>query len=102
MNVNLKFTNNGKTAIGHFTNDELLEIFKRYANTLTKKYDISVSVPHELNPSISEAGALKVSVTNVNCDMDAFFKELGKDIKVPLKKRLGGKLDTVFTAEKME
>jgi hypothetical protein len=34
--------------------------------------------------------------------MDAFFKELSRDIKVPLVKRLGTKLDNVFKTEVVE
>ncbi|MNF14135.1 hypothetical protein D3C80_2162300 [compost metagenome] len=51
-----------------------------------------------MNQDIKAEGTLKVSLTNVNCDIHTFFKELGRDIKVPLKKRLdeSGKLDNVF------
>jgi hypothetical protein len=99
MKANLKFTIKGKIAIENFTNDELIEIFTRYINTLTKKYAIDVFVPIEMNHNIVEEGVLKVSVENVNCDLDTFFKELGRDIKIPLKKRLEGKLDNVFKTE---
>ncbi|WP_409346707.1 hypothetical protein [Paenibacillus sp. MBLB4367] len=102
MKMNLKFTNNGKLAIQLFTNEELLEIFNRYMNTLTKKYDIEVTIPVDWNQSIAEDGSLKVVLANVKCEVEVFFKELGRDIKVPLKKRQGGKLDTVFKLEKME
>jgi hypothetical protein len=97
--VSLNFTVKGKIAIENFTNDELVEIFTRYINTLTKKYAIDVSVPPEDNQDIIARGAIKVLLKNVNCDVDVFFKELGRDIKIPLKKRLDGKLDNVFKTE---
>lgn len=99
MRLNLNFTNQGKAAIENFNNDELIEIFTRYSNTLTKKYEIDVSVPTEMNTNIAGEGSLKVLLENINCDIDTFFKELGRDVKVPLKKRLDGKLDNVFKTE---
>jgi hypothetical protein len=104
MNVRLKlnFTNQGKTAIENFNNDELIEIFTRYSKTLTKKYEVDVSVPTGVNQNIVEEGSLKVLLENVNCDVDIFFKELGRDVKIPLKKRLDGKLDNVFKTEVMK
>ncbi|AEI39384.1 hypothetical protein [Paenibacillus mucilaginosus] len=99
MNIHLNFTNKGQAAIANFNNDELLEIFRRYMNTLTKKYAVDVKVPSETNQSIVEDGVLKVELSNIDCNVDAFFRELGTDIKVPLKKRIGeGKLDNVFKA----
>jgi hypothetical protein len=73
-------------AISNFNNDELIEIFTRYIKTLSKHYSIDVFVSAEENDNI-------IGVASV-----AFFKELGRDIKVPLKKRLGvgAKLDTVY------
>ncbi|MFB5267167.1 hypothetical protein ACE41H_10275 [Paenibacillus enshidis] len=102
MRVKLKFTNKGKTAVEKFSNDELLEIFSRYSNTLTKKYDIEVVVPEEANPSIIGDGSIELRLERVNCDVDTFLKELGRDIKVPLVKRLGTKLDNVFKTEVIE
>lgn len=102
MRVNLKFTSKGKAAIENFSNEELLEIFARYIKTLTKKYDIEVDVPLEVNQSIVADGIIIAMAQNVKCDAEAFFKELGRDIKVPLKKRLGGKLENVFKIEFIE
>jgi hypothetical protein len=99
VRVKLKFTTKGQQAVENFNNDELMEIFKRYMNTLTKKYSVDVSVPKEDNQDIISESSLKVDLTNVNCDVDTFFKELGRDIKIPLKKRLDGKLDNVFKTE---
>ncbi|AIQ53804.1 MULTISPECIES: hypothetical protein [Paenibacillus] len=102
MRINVKFTPKGKAAVENFNNEELLEIFARYLKTLTKKYDIEVDVPEEVNRNIVEDGTVIVMAQNVNCDVDTFFKELSRDIKVPLKKRLGGKLDNVFKTEVIE
>ncbi|WP_028544446.1 hypothetical protein [Paenibacillus taiwanensis] len=102
MQINLIFTNKGKVAIENFNNEELIEIFTRYSNTLTKKYDIEIIVPVEANANITEEGVLTVVAQQVNCDVETFFKELGRDIKVPLKKRLGTKLDTVFKIKIVE
>jgi hypothetical protein len=101
VRIKLNFTNKGQLAIENFNNDELIEIFARYSNTLTKKYSVDVSVPAEENQNITADGTLKVVLDNVNCDVEVFFKELGRDIKVPLKKRLkqDGKLDNVFKTE---
>lgn len=101
MRVNLNFTNKGQIAINNFNNCELIEIFTRYINTLTKHYAVDITVPIDVNQNISEEGILKVLLKNVNCDVNTFFKELGRDIKVPLKKRLdgNGKLDNVFKIE---
>jgi len=101
VQVNLIFTTKGKVAIGNFTNDELMEIFRRYTNTLLKKYTLEVSIPNELNLDIIGDGNLTVILDNVKCDVDLFFRELGRDIKIPLKKRLDGKLDNVFKVEKV-
>lgn len=92
----MNFTNQGQTAIEKFNNDELLEIFTRYSKTLTKKYSVDVTVPEDINQDIIVDRVLKISLENVECDAITFLKELGRDIKVPLKKRLGGKLDNVF------
>lgn len=102
MRVKLKFTNKGKTAIEKFSNDELIEIFSRYSNTLTKKYDIEVVVLEEANPHIVDNGSIELRLERVNCDVEIFLKELGRDIKVPLVKRLGTKLDNVFKMEVIE
>ncbi|CAH1194583.1 MULTISPECIES: hypothetical protein [Paenibacillus] len=102
MRINMKFTTKGKAAIENFNNEELLEIFARYIKTLTKKYDIEVDVPLEVNQNIVGDGTVIAMAQNVKCDVDTFFKELGRDIKVPLKKRLGGKLDNVFKTEFIE
>jgi hypothetical protein len=99
VRVNLNFTIKGKIAIENFTNEELLEIFTRYTNTLTKKYAVDIDVPVDINQSIVGEGSLKVVLANVKCDVDTFFKELGRDIKIPLKKRVEGKLDNVFKIE---
>jgi hypothetical protein len=99
VRVNLKFTNKGQVAIENFNNDELIEIFTRYINTLMKKYAVDITVPTEVNQNIAVDGNIKVSLENVKCDVDTFFKELGRDIKIPLKKRIEGKLDTVFKIE---
>ncbi|CAG7648526.1 hypothetical protein ACFQI7_12525 [Paenibacillus allorhizosphaerae] len=98
MRVNLKFTTKGQSAIENFNNDELIEIFTRYLNTLVKHYAVNVSVPVDMNQDIRAEGILKVLLENVNCDINIFFRELERDIKVPLKKRLdkAGKLDNVF------
>ncbi|CAM3983118.1 hypothetical protein L1N85_05060 [Paenibacillus alkaliterrae] len=104
MRINLNFTNKGQAAIAKFNNEELLEIFARYSNTLMKKYSIEVTVPEEGNEAIIDRGVLSVLVDKVECDVDTFFKELGRDVKVPLKKRLSpeDKLDNVFKAESLE
>jgi hypothetical protein len=102
MRINLNFTAKGKVAIGNFTNEELVEIFGRYSNTLTKKYSVDVIIPAETNQNIITDGALRVKLDNVKCDVDIFFRELGRDIKVPLKKRLDGNLDNVFKIERVE
>ncbi|AZK47311.1 hypothetical protein [Paenibacillus lentus] len=104
MKVKLIFTNKGQIAIDNFDNGELIEIFSRYMKTLTKQFDVEASVPIEANQNITDEGAIRVSLTNVNCDVNIFFKELGKDIKVPLRKRLDkdGKLDNVFKIEVIE
>ncbi|MEW9701663.1 hypothetical protein [Paenibacillus sp. SI8] len=99
MRVKLNFTNKGKVVIENFNNEELLEIFSRYINTLTKKYAVDVVVPAEDNQTIVEEGTVKVELSNVNCDVETFFKELGRDIKVPLKKRTDGKLENIFKLE---
>lgn len=96
MEAVLSFTAKGKVAIENFTNAELIEIFTRYSNTLTKKYAIDIAVPADVNQSIISDGLLKMKLDNVHCDVDVFFRELGRDIKVPLKKRSGGTLDNVF------
>ncbi|TCZ76530.1 hypothetical protein E0485_13075 [Paenibacillus albiflavus] len=96
MRINLNFTNKGRVAIGNYTNDELLEIFTRYIKTLSKHYAIDVFIPAEDNTKIVEEGILKVTAENVQCDPIAFFKELGRDVKVPFKKRHPEKLDAVF------
>ncbi|WNR42121.1 hypothetical protein [Paenibacillus roseipurpureus] len=96
MNVHLNFTNKGKVVIENFNNEELIEIFSRYINTLTKKYAVDITVPAEANQNIVQDGSFKVVLSNVQCDVDTFFKELGRDIKVPLKKRADGKLENVF------
>lgn len=102
MKVNLNFTNKGKIAIENFDNEELLEIFARYIRTLMKKYDIQVSVPVEDNRNIAEDGCITLIAENVKCEISTFFNELGRDIKVPLKKRLGAKVDNVFKTEVLE
>ncbi|MFC5650733.1 hypothetical protein ACFPYJ_16785 [Paenibacillus solisilvae] len=100
MKINLNFTTKGKIAIQNFTNEELVEIFNRYSNTLTKKYMVDITIPGEMNENIIVDGKVKVVIANVNCDIDIFFRELGRDLKVPLKKRLTGiTLDHVFKAE---
>lgn len=97
LEINLNFTPKGKAAIENFSNEELIEIFTRYSNTLTKKYSVDVAVPADVNQGIVADGTLKVILSNVKCDVDLFFRELGRDIKVPLKKRLAaGTLDNVF------
>lgn len=96
MRVNLNFTNKGRVAIGNFNNDELIEIFTRYIKTLSKHYAIDVFVPAEDNQNIISDGVITLRVENAQCDVETFFKELGRDIKVPLKKRLGDKVDTVY------
>lgn len=101
MQMKLIFTTKGKVAIENFSNDELVEIFNRYSNTLSKKYVIDVSIPVELNQNIVGDGHLKVVLDNIECDVDLYFRELGRDIKVPLKKRSDGKLDHVFKVEKV-
>jgi hypothetical protein len=102
VKVNLKFSTKGQTAIKNFENDEIIEIFGRYSNTLTKKYMVSISVPTDVNQNIVENGAITILLDNVECDVDTFFRELGRDIKVPLKKRFEGKLDTIFKTEIIE
>lgn len=102
MNVHLNFTNKGKLVIENFNNEELIEIFSRYINTLTKKYAVDVKVLAEANQNIVEDGSFKVILSNVQCDVETFFKELGRDIKVPLKKRSDGKLENVFKIQVLE
>ncbi len=102
VNVQLNFTNKGKLVIENFNNEELLEIFSRYINTLTKKYAVDVKVLAEANQNIVEDGSFKVILSNVQCDVETFFKELGRDIKVPLKKRSDGKLENVFKIQVIE
>lgn len=103
MKINLNFTTKGQLAIDNFNNGELIEIFTRYMRTLTKHYAVDITVPADENQNINEDGSLKLYLENVNCDVNTFFKELGRDIKVPLKKRLDGakKLDNVFKMEIM-
>lgn len=79
-----------------------MEIFNRYSNTLTKKYIVEISIPDEGNQNIVQDGTLKVVLDNVKCDIDIFFRELGRDLKVPLKKRLDGNLDNVFKVERVQ
>jgi hypothetical protein len=102
VKINLKFSTKGQIAIKNFENDEILEIFTRYSNTLKKKYMLDVNVPTDANPNIVSEGALKIILDNVECDIDTFFRELGRDIKVPLKKRYDGKLDNLFKMEVIE
>jgi len=104
VRVNLNFTAKGQAAIENFDNEELIEIFARYSNTLTKKYTVDVAVPSEDNSNIAADGTLVVLLSNVNCDVETFFKELGRDIKIPLKKRLklNEKLDNVFKNVKID
>lgn len=102
MKVNLNFTNKGKVAIENFNNEELLEIFARYSRTLMKKYDIQVTVPEDVNRNIAGDGYITLIAENVKCEVDVFFNELGRDIKVPLKKRLGTKVDNVFKTEVLD
>ncbi|MNO10349.1 hypothetical protein D3C81_2341560 [compost metagenome] len=59
-------------------------------------------MPVEVNRNIVADGTVIAMAQNVNCDVDTFFKELGRDVKLPLKKRLGGKLDNVFKTEYIE
>jgi hypothetical protein len=99
VEIKLKFTTKGKIAIENFENEELIEIFARYSNTLTKKYAVDITIPVDVNQNIVQDGSLTVLLENVQCDVETLFKELGRDIKVPLKKRLEGKLDTVFKTE---
>ncbi len=100
MNIKLNFTAKGKIAIANFSNEELIELFTRYSNTLTKKYAVDISIPVALNENIVSDGVIKLVLANVECDIDVFFRELGRDIKVPLKKRLGVALDNVFKLER--
>ncbi|WP_410515163.1 hypothetical protein PaeBR_12255 [Paenibacillus sp. BR2-3] len=103
MKFNLNFTPKGKAAIENFSNEELIEIFSRYSNTLTKKYSVDITVPVDVNQGIVADGTLKVILSNVMCDVELFFRELGRDIKVPLKKRLAvGNLDNVFKVAAVE
>ncbi|KAF9118998.1 hypothetical protein ACTHSJ_03105 [Paenibacillus cellulositrophicus] len=104
MEMKLIFTNKGKNAIGNFENDELIEVFTRYSKTLMKKYDLVVSVPSEDNRDITADGTINVQLNDVKCDVQTFFKELARDVKVPLKKRLdaGETLDGVFKAEQVK
>jgi hypothetical protein len=103
VKINLRFTTKGKIAIENFENEELIEIFTRYSNTLTKsKHAADISIPVEVNQNIAHEGVLQLSLANVKCDVETLFKELGRDIKVPLKKRLEGKLDNVFKIEIIE
>ncbi|RED55531.1 hypothetical protein [Cohnella lupini] len=100
MNIKLNFTAKGKIAIANFSNEELIELFTRYSNTLTKKYAVDISIPVTMNENIVSDGVIKLVLSNVECDIDVFFRELGRDIKVPLKKRLGVALDNVFKLER--
>ncbi|MEX2462023.1 MAG: hypothetical protein WD469_12155 [Paenibacillaceae bacterium] len=102
MKINLKFSAKGQIAIKNFENDEILEIFTRYSNTLKKKYMVDVNVPADINQRIIEDGILTMILENVECDIETFYRELGRDIKVPLKKRFDGKLDNLFKIEVME
>ncbi|TFE23342.1 hypothetical protein [Cohnella luojiensis] len=101
MNVKLNFTAKGKIAIANFSNDELIELFTRYSNTLSKNHSIDISIPNEANRNIVGDGFIKLALSNVECDIDVFFRELGRDIKVPLKKRLGVAIDNVFKLERV-
>jgi hypothetical protein len=100
VNIKLNFTAKGKIAIANFSNEELIELFTRYSNTLTKKYAVDISIPVTMNENIVGDGVIKLVLSNVECDIDVFFRELGRDIKVPLKKRLGVALDNVFKLER--
>jgi hypothetical protein len=99
VQVNLKFTTKGQVALNNFDNGEIIELFTRYSNTLKKKYMLELSVPNDVNQNINEQGAVVLLLDHVECDIDIFFRELGRDIKVPLKKRFEGKLDTIFKTE---
>jgi hypothetical protein len=102
VKINLKFSAKGQIAIKNFENDEILEIFTRYSNTLKKKYMLDLNVPADVNQNIVSEGNLTLLLDNVECDIDTFFRELGRDIKVPLKKRFDGKLDNLFKMEVLE
>jgi len=102
VKINLKFSTKGQIAIKNFENDEILEIFTRYSNTLKKKYMVNVNVPTDVNQNIINEGNIIILLDNVECDIDTFFRELGRDIKVPLKKRFDGKLDNLFKMEVVE
>lgn len=104
MRINLNFTNKGQAAIQNFNDEELIEIFSRYSNTLMKKYTIEISVPEDMNQNIVEKGTMILTVENAKCDVETFFKELARDVKVPLKKRLSStdKLDNVYKLEIIE
>lgn len=102
MKIKVIFTPKGKIAIENFTDEELIEIFIRYSNTLRKKYEVDINLPLDENQKVIEDGVIMVTLSNINCDVVAFFKELGRDLKVPLKKRLNGNLDNVFKITTIE
>jgi hypothetical protein len=96
MKVELWFTAQGQQAINEFENHEIIESFSRHMKTLTKKYNVVTSVPLDENQDIASAGVLNVLLEKRSEEMDMYFRELGRDMKNPLKKRYDGQLGNIF------
>jgi hypothetical protein len=99
MKIQLCFTAHGQKAINEFENHELIESFSRHMKTLTKKYTVITSVPLMDNQDIALAGVLNVNCEAETNEANMFFRELARDMKSPLNKRITGKLGNIFNAK---
>lgn len=99
MKFQLCFTAHGQKAINEFENHELIESFSRHMKTLTKKYTVVTSVPPSDNQNIATAGLLNVTCVAEAKEANLFFKELARDMKSPLNKRVEGKLGNIFNVK---
>ena len=99
MRFQLCFTAHGQKAINEFENHELLESFSRHMKTLTKKYTVVTSVPVHDNQDIASAGVLHVICEAEIKEANLFFKELARDMRNPLNKRVAGKLGNIFNVK---
>lgn len=102
MKIQLCFTAHGQKAINEFENHELIESFSRHMKTLTKKYTVITSVPLIDNQNIVSTGVLNVICDAESKEANMFFKELARDMKSPLNKRITGKLGNIFNAKVMK
>ena len=99
MKIQLCFTAHGQKAINEFENHELIESFSRHMKTLTKKYTVVTTVPLIDNQDIASAGVLNVNCEAETNEANMFFRELARDMKSPLNKRITGKLGNIFNAK---